>query len=407
MYRAIIKGFGVERRVLLSHCCGFAKQSGRIVLGIETSCDDTGAAVVDEDGNILGEALNSQGALHVEMGGIIPPVARDLHEKHIGNVVNLALQRASVKVQDLDAIATTVKPGLALSLLVGLHFSKQLVKTSQKPFIPIHHMEAHALMARMTDRVKFPFLTLLISGGHSLLALVKGVDEFVVIGKGLDDAPGEAFDKTARRLKLKLLPQCSGLSGGGAIEIVAKEGNPLAFKLHPVMTQIADCNFSFAGIKAWAQKEIEIEEKQHGIEADGIIPNVADLCASFQYMVLHHLAKRIQRALLFCELNSLLPDDEKVLVISGGVASNMFIRDGLTRLCNHYNCSIVCPPPRLCTDNGVMIAWNGMERLKLGIGIAANPDLVDIQAKCPLGVDASSDVCRHSIKLPRIKLLEN
>lgn len=383
--------------------------SGRrlLVLGIETSCDDTGAAVVDDRGNILGEALNSQTAIHVEMGGIIPPVARDLHKKHIALVINSAIERANISPQVLDAVAVTIKPGLALSLSVGLQFTKQFVKEHQKPLIPIHHMEAHALMARMTNSVDFPFLTLLISGGHSLLAVVKGVDDFVVIGKGLDDAPGEAYDKTARRLKLKILPQCSGLSGGQAIELLAKDGNPQAFKLHPVMSQAADCNFSFAGIKAWAQGAIEKAEKENDIEGDGIIPNVADLCATFQYMILHHLAKRIQRALLFCELTDLLPLKDRVLVLSGGVASNAFIRNGLMRMCSHYDCSIVCPPTRLCTDNGVMIAWNGMERLQLGIGIVNNIDQLDVIPKCPLGIDRSAEVRRYAIKLPRIKLLDN
>lgn len=266
-------------------------------------------------------------------------------------------------------------------------------------------MEAHALIARMTHRVEFPFLVLLVSGGHCLLAVVQSVDDFLLIGKGLDDAPGDAFDKTARRLKLKSLPQCAGLSGGCSVELVARDGNPRAFELHPVMPQAANCDFSFSGIKSWVRQTAEREEQKYGITASEVLPNVADLCASFQFMVVHHLAKRVQRALLFCELKNLLPVDRRTLVLSGGVACNEFLRAGIERMCARYNCSLVCPPARLCTDNGVMIAWNGIERLKRGIGIVDDVDSVAIQAKCPLGVDISNELQQCHITLQRVKIL--
>lgn len=165
------------------------------VLGIETSCDDTGCAVVDSSGKILGEALNSQQQIHLNHGGIIPPIARDLHQQHIEHIVQDALRLASIQLSDVDAIATTVKPGLPLSLLVGMNYGKHLSCKSGKPLIPIHHMEAHALTIRMVQKVDFPFLVLLISGGHCLLAVAQAVDKFLLLGQSLDDAPGEAFDK--------------------------------------------------------------------------------------------------------------------------------------------------------------------------------------------------------------------
>uniref|UniRef100_A0A8D1WIE9 N(6)-L-threonylcarbamoyladenine synthase n=1 Tax=Sus scrofa TaxID=9823 RepID=A0A8D1WIE9_PIG len=173
----------------------------KLVLGIETSCDDTAAAVVDETGNVLGEAIHSQTEVHLKTGGIIPPVAQQLHRENIQRIVQEALSASKVSPSELSAVATTVKPGLALSLGVGLSFSLQLVDQLKKPFIPIHHMEAHALTIRLTNKVEFPFLVLLISGGHCLLALVRGVSDFLLLGKSLDIAPGDMLDKVLRRGK--------------------------------------------------------------------------------------------------------------------------------------------------------------------------------------------------------------
>ncbi|XP_076348750.1 threonyl-carbamoyl synthesis 4 isoform X10 [Tachypleus tridentatus] len=306
--------------------------------------------------------------------------------------------------KDLSAIATTVKPGLPLSLVVGLKYSKQLVKETAKPFIPIHHMEAHALTARMAQNVEFPFLVLLVSGGHCQLAIVRNIDNFLLLGSTLDDAPGEAFDKIARRLKLRNIPAFSTVGGGQAIETLAKEGNSHAFNFPTPLSKYRDCNFSFSGLKFRAYKIITEEEKKHDIIADLVLPNVADICASFQHAVANHIVKRVHRALLFCELKELLPMNNKVLVVSGGVACNNYIRAALKLLCDHMDFELVCPPPKLCTDNGIMIAWNGIERYRAGIGIAENLDEVDIQAKCPLGKDISTSVEELSIKFRNIKI---
>lgn len=376
----------------------------RLVLGIETSCDDTGAAVVDNWGRVLGEGLHSQTSTHVELGGILPPIAQQLHEVNIENVVTTAIKESGVTYQDIDAIAVTVKPGLSLSLRVGLQHAKQLVLEHRKPMIPIHHMEAHALTGRMIEQVEYPFLVLLASGGHCLLAVAKDVEDFVLLGTSLDNAPGDAFDKVARSLKLKNLKECYGLSGGASVELVAQNGDPNAFSFPQVMVKSADCNFSFAGIISLMHSYIADCEKKQNIQGDGVISNVGDLCASFQCGVLKHLAKRLQRALVFTEMTGLL-GQEKTLILSGGVASNQFLVKHLRKLCDQYNCRLVCPPPKLCTDNGIMIAWNGMEKLVRGLGVAEDPEKVDIQAKCPLGGNLTEKIINTKMKLARLKLL--
>ncbi|XP_064647566.1 tRNA N6-adenosine threonylcarbamoyltransferase, mitochondrial-like [Lineus longissimus] len=351
----------------------------------------------------MGEAIHNQTKTHVQMGGIIPPLARDLHVQNIKGVVDTAMERAGMTLEDLDAIAATVKPGLLPSLRVGLNHARELVRESRKPFIPIHHMEAHALTVRMIENVEFPFLVLLISGGHCLLAVARGVDDFLLLGQSLDDAPGDAFDKVARRLKLRNIPEFESVSGGQAIETLAKLGNVEAVPFVAVMGRNRNCDFSFSGLKAKYKRLIESEEIRQGVAGGSILPNAADICASFQFHVLHHLSKRLQRALIFTEMNGYLPV-EKTLVVSGGVASNGFLRQGLEKMCSHYNCRLVCPPPKLCTDNGIMIAWNGMEKLKLGIGMQ-DIDSVDVLGKSQLGEDISHEVEKATIKLRSVKLL--
>ncbi|PNF43359.1 putative tRNA N6-adenosine threonylcarbamoyltransferase, mitochondrial [Cryptotermes secundus] len=376
-----------------------------IVLGIETSCDDTGCAIVDSNGKILGEALNSQQQIHLNHGGIIPPIARDLHKQHIEHVVHDALRIASIELSDVDAIATTVKPGLPLSLVVGMNYGKHLSRTSGKPLIPVHHMEAHALTIRMVQKVDFPFLVLLISGGHCLLAVVQAVDKFLLLGQSLDDAPGEAFDKAARRLKLRNLPEFRTLSGGRAIELAAsKSTDPQAFEFPMVMAQYRDCNFSMAGIKNCVRRHILQQEKLHGVEGDELIPDVFNLCAGIQMAVTRHLCQRLQRGMEFVTLQNLLPRDNKTLVLSGGVACNTFIKRAMGLVCQHMGYSLAVPPPHLCTDNGIMIAWNGIERLCADIGITHDLDSVDIDSKCPLGEDWTDKVAKASIKCKWIKL---
>ncbi|KAM9484137.1 tRNA N6-adenosine threonylcarbamoyltransferase, mitochondrial isoform 2-T2 [Salvelinus alpinus] len=336
------QGTRMFRVKILSKCAFRRKMSSRLVLGIETSCDETGAAVMDETGLILGESLHSQKEVHIKTGGIIPTVAQRLHRENIGRVVQEAMERSGVTQSQLSAVATTVKPGLALSLGIGLDFSLNFVKLHQKPFIPIHHMEAHALTVRMFQPVVFPFLVLLVSGGHSLLALARGIDDFLLLGQTLDEAPGDTMDKVARRLSLIKHPKCSMISGGQAIELLARDGDRLKFLFKPPMGAHYDCNFSFAGLRNQ--------------------------------------------------------------VVSGGVASNQYIRKTLKIVTDTTGLHLLCPPSKFCTDNGVMIAWNGVERLREGKGILSHTEEVNYEPKAPLGVNITAEVKEAAIKLPPLKL---
>ncbi|OBS67826.1 hypothetical protein A6R68_03633 [Neotoma lepida] len=359
----------------------------KLVLGIETSCDDTAAAVVDEAGHVLGEAMHSQTEVHLKTGGIVPPVAQQLHRENIQRIVEETLSASRISPQDLSAIATTIKPGLALSLGVGLSFSLQLVKQFKKPFIPIHHMEAHALTIRLTNKVEFPFLVLLISGGHCLLALVRGVSDFLLLGKSLDIAP-----------------EYSTMSGGKAIEHLAKQGNRFHFTINPPMQNAKNCDFSFTGLQHVTDKLIMRQEKEEGIEKGQILSSAADIAAAVQHTTARHLAMRTHRAILFCKQKDLLSPANAVLVVSGGVASNLYIRRALEIVANATQCTLLCPPPRLCTDNGIMIAWNGIERLCAGLGILHDVEDIRYEPKCPLGVDISKEVAEAAIKVPRLKM---
>ncbi|XP_028621588.1 probable tRNA N6-adenosine threonylcarbamoyltransferase, mitochondrial isoform X2 [Grammomys surdaster] len=390
-----LRRFNVHPRTLFHH---------KLVLGIETSCDDTGAAVVDETGTVLGEALHSQTNVHLKTGGIVPPVAQQLHRENIQRIVEETLSTSRISPSDLSAIATTIKPGLALSLGVGLSFSLQLVNQFKKPFIPVHHMEAHALTIRLTNKVEFPFLVLLISGGHCLLALVQGVSDFLLLGKSLDIAPGDMLDKVARRLSLIKHPECSTMSGGKAIEHLAKEGDRFHFTINPPMQNAKNCDFSFTGLQHVTNKLITHKEKEEGIEEGQILSSAADIAAAVQHATACHLAKRTHRAILFCKQKNLLSPANAVLVASGGVASNLYIRKALEIVANAEQCTLLCPPPRLCTDNGIMIAWNGIERLRAGLGVLHDVEDIRYEPKCPLGVDISREVAEAAIKVPRLKM---
>uniref|UniRef100_A0A8B9K5M9 N(6)-L-threonylcarbamoyladenine synthase n=3 Tax=Astyanax mexicanus TaxID=7994 RepID=A0A8B9K5M9_ASTMX len=376
----------------------------RLVLGIETSCDETGAAVLDETGRILGEALHSQKEVHLKTGGVIPTVAQRLHKENISRVVQEALDRSGVAPSDLSAVATTVKPGLALSLGVGLHFSLDFVKLHKKPFIPIHHMEAHALTVRMLSPLEFPFLVLLVSGGHSLLTVAKGIDDFLLLGQTLDEAPGDTLDKIARRLSLIKHPKCSSLSGGQAIELLAKEGDRQQFQFKTPMGKQYDCNFSYAGLRNQVTMAIIKKEKEEGIQQGQLLSCVEDIAAATQHTVASHTAKRTHRAILFCKAKGLLPENSPTLVVSGGVASNQYIREVLRVVTDATGLQLLCPPSKFCTDNGVMIAWNGVERLKEGKGILPYTQDVSYEPKAPLGRDISTEVRDAAIKVPHLKL---
>ncbi|KFZ53350.1 hypothetical protein N321_13919, partial [Antrostomus carolinensis] len=261
----------------------------KLVLGIETSCDDTGAAVVDDAGNVLGEALHCQKEVHLQAGGIIPVVAQQLHRENIEQVVTEALGVSGVSVGELAAIATTVKPGLALSLEVGLQYSLSLVNRYQKPFIPIHHMEAHALTVRLTHHVEFPFLVLLLSGGHCILAVAQGVSDFLLLGQSIDIAPGDMLDKVARRLSLRKHPECHSMAGGKAIEHLAQTGNRQPHTFRIPMQQYRNCDFSFSGLQNLVNKAIIQKEKEEGIQEGEILSCVKDIAAAVQHAVAVHI----------------------------------------------------------------------------------------------------------------------
>ncbi|CAH2107190.1 unnamed protein product [Euphydryas editha] len=379
------------------------------ILGIETSCDDTGCAVVDGKGNVLGESLFSQNILHLRYGGINPLVARDLHRDNIELAVNQALEKAKINVTAIDAIAVTTKPGLLISLQIGVKYAKYLSKSYNKPLIPIHHMESHALVARMFYDIEFPFLTLLISGGHCLLAVVNDVDNFLLLGNTLDNAPGEVLDKAARRMKLRNIPAYSELAGGRAIEEAAKCSNNSELFAFPMpLVKSRDCNFSFSGIQDALIRHLLSKEKEHSVVGDRIIPEVNDLCAAFQSIIAEHISHRVQRAVIFCTKNQLLKENYKNIVVSGGVACNDFIFKTLQHVGDQLNCNVLRPPPKVCTDNGIMIAWNGIEKIKKKYQFH-DVTLNSIEPKAPLGINIMDKVREANIhvKATRLKRMLN
>lgn len=369
------------------------------VLGIETSCDDTGCAVVDASGRLLGESLYSQSITHLRYGGINPVVAGDLHRDNIENAVSEALEKSSKSIDEVDAVAVTVKPGLFKSLQIGVKYAKYLEKRFNKLLIPIHHMEAHALVARMYNDIPFPYITLLISGGHCLLAVVSDVDDFALLGDSLDIAPGDFLDKAARRMKLRNIPTLSKLCGGHAIELAAKNAtNPSLFQLPLPLARYRDCNFSFSGIQDAFLQHIHRKEKEHGIMGDEIIPEVFDLCASLQISVAEHIAQRTERAIRYCDQNNIFKDNNRNIVVSGGVACNNFIFKFIEAIGKKSSCNVYRPPSSVCTDNGIMIAWNGIEKLKK-YSPFEKFSLKDIDPNAPLGRNCLEDVRTADIQV--------
>ncbi|XP_037136470.1 probable tRNA N6-adenosine threonylcarbamoyltransferase, mitochondrial isoform X4 [Syngnathus acus] len=265
-------------------------------------------------------------------------------------------------------------------------------------------MEAHALTVRLLQPVPFPFLVLLVSGGHSLLAVARGVDDFLLLGRTLDEAPGDTLDKVARRLSLTKHPLCSALSGGQAIERLARDGDRLRFPFKTPMGQAYDCSFSFAGLRNQIKLTIEKKEAEEGIKQGTLLSCVNDIAAATQHTVACHLAKRTHRAVLFCKANGLLPSLAPTLVVSGGVASNQYIRKALGVITEATGLRLLCPPAQFCTDNGVMIAWNGVERLREGKGILPPNADVSYQPKAPLGADLTSQVKAAAIRVPSIRI---
>lgn len=397
------------KKLILNRLCGYSKYSPtQLILGIETSCDDTGCAIINNKGELLSESLNSQGLIHLRNGGIIPDVAQDLHRSHIEQIVSNTLKKAELSMDNISAIAVTLRPGLPLSLAIGMKYAKHLARRHDKPIIPIHHMEAHAMVARMHHDITFPFLVLLISGGHCLLAVVEDVNKFKLLGESMDCAPGEIFDKVARRMKLRNVPEYSKISGGQAIELAAsKATNPHIFKLPLPLSEYKDCNFSFNGLKTSVLYKLHKKEVEHNITADKLIPEVNDLCAAMLMACSRHLVHRTQRAMEFCKNYHLIPEDNKQLVVSGGVACNNYIFNALSILCDETDYKIYRPPPKLCTDNGVMIAWNGLEKWRKDIDITTDFNSLDIEAVSPLGESLIPEVMQAKIPAKLIKLKLN
>ncbi|XP_016949094.1 probable tRNA N6-adenosine threonylcarbamoyltransferase, mitochondrial [Drosophila biarmipes] len=336
------------------------------VLGIETSCDDTGIAVVDTAGRVRANVLESQQEFHTRYGGIIPPRAQDLHRARIESAFERCLAEARLEPEELAAIAVTTRPGLPLSLLVGLRFARHLARRLQKPLLPVHHMEAHALQARMEHpgQIPFPFLCLLASGGHCQLVVVHGPGRLNLLGQTLDDAPGEAFDKIGRRLRLHILPEYRLWNGGRAIEHAAQlASDPQAYDFPLPLAQQRNCSFSFAGIKNNSFRAIRTRERLERTPPDGVISNYGDFCAGLLRAVSRHLMHRTQRAIEYCLREQLFGDVPPTLVMSGGVANNDAIYANIAHLAAQYGWRSYRPSKRYCSDNGVMIAWHGVEQL--------------------------------------------
>lgn len=328
-----------------------------LVLGIESSCDDTGAAIVSDEKEILGEALQSQEE-HKQYGGVVPEIAARAHLERVDEIVSSCIQRAGVKLQDIDAIAASAGPGLIGGVVVGVMTAKSLALALNKPFVAVNHLEGHALCARIAHDIQFPYLLLLVSGGHCQILVVKNVGEYERLGTTIDDAAGEAFDKVAKMLRL-------GYPGGPMIEKLAATGNDSRFTLPRPLLGSNDCNLSFSGLKTAVRKIIE-SYSPDGIVEHAILPkqDVADICACFQMTATDCLVRKLEKAIKYFKQK--YPEGQHI-VVSGGVASNTYLRGKLKELSNNYNLEFAAPPIRFCTDNGVMVAWAGLERFRQGL----------------------------------------
>ncbi|KAE9610752.1 hypothetical protein Lal_00021192 [Lupinus albus] len=359
-----------------------------IVLGIETSCDDTAAAVVRSNGEILSHVVSSQADLLVKFGGVAPKMAEEAHSQVIDRVVQEALDKAYMAEKDLSAVAVTIGPGLGLCLRVGVQKARRIAGSFSLPIIGIHHMEAHALVARLIEKdLQFPFIALLVSGGHNLLILARDLGQYIQLGTTIDDAIGEAYDKTAKWLGLDMRR-----SGGPAVEELAREGNAESISFSIPMKQHKDCNFSYAGLKT--QVRLAIESKK--IDAKIPISRAsnedrlarADIAASFQRIAVLHLEERCERAIQWALK---MEPSIRYMVVSGGVASNKHVRAQLDKVVKKNGLQLICPPPQLCTDNGVMVAWTGIEHFRMGRYDPPPPaeepeDMVyDLRPRWPLG----------------------
>ena len=339
-----------------------------IVLGIETTCDETAAALVErfEDGRgrILSNVVLSQVSEHAAFGGVVPEIAARAHVETLDLIIGKAMRQADQTYDSIDGVAAAAGPGLIGGVIVGLTTAKAIALVKEKPLVAVNHLEAHALTARLTDATPFPYCLFLASGGHTQIVAVRGVGDYVRLGTTMDDAIGEAFDKTAKVLGL-------GYPGGPQVEKEADRGNATRFGLPRPMRGRNDANFSLSGLKTALR-----------LEAEKIAPlsnqDVADLCASFQQAIVEVVLDRLRTGLRLFRTKFGAPT---ALVAAGGVAANQAIRKVLHRLAFEVGTVLVAPPLELCTDNGAMIAWAGAERLAVGL---ADPLEFAPRARWPL-----------------------
>jgi len=322
-----------------------------LILGIESSCDETAASLIteNEQGNpvVLSNIISSQIEVHKEFGGVVPELAARSHIEKIDWIVQKAINESGRKIEEIDAVASTAGPGLIVCLSVGLSFGKALAASLNKPFIAVNHLEGHALSPKINSELKYPYLLLLISGGHSQFLNVQGLGNYKRLGTTIDDALGEAFDKTAKLLGIEF-------PGGPQIEVLARKGNPKKYNLPKPIFNKGGCNMSFAGLKTAIlkiSKTIKTQQEKF------------DLAASFQNTIEEILYKKTKIA--FNEFEKQNYNIKKIFVIAGGVAANKKIRSMLINLCKENNYESMFPPSELCGDNAAMIAMVGLEKFKL------------------------------------------
>lgn len=349
------------------------RERAPLVLGIETSCDETAAAIVDGDRRIHADLVLSQIEDHRPYGGVVPEIAARAHIDHLDDLIRRAMAEAGLEFRDLTAVAATAGPGLIGGVMVGLMTGKAIAAAARLPFIGVNHLEGHALSVRLVSDVSFPYLLLLVSGGHCQLLTVEGPGRYRRLGTTIDDAAGEAFDKTAKMLGL-------GFPGGPAVERAARAGDPTRFPLPTPMVGRPGADFSFSGLKTAVRREIE--KLGHPLKAQ----EKADLAAAFQNALTAALVDRTGQAMgMFRELTGVREPERPPLVVAGGVAANGHICAALEDLARDRGFRLMAPPPRLCTDNAAMIAWAGIERLRLG-----HSDPLDLAARARWPLDPAA-----------------
>jgi len=353
-----------------------AAKKETIMLGIETSCDDTAVAIVTSGKQILANVVYNQFREHEIYGGVVPEIAARSHVEHLDHLIEAALKEAGLTLKNIDALAATSGPGLIGGLMVGAVTAKTLSLALGKPFLAINHLEGHALSPRLVSDMAFPYLLLLISGGHCQLIRVGGVGNYTRLGTTIDDAAGEAFDKGAKLLGL-------GIPGGPNLEKAALEGNPERYSLPRPLLGKSGCDFSFSGLKTALVRLVDQFIEGGNTPTTKQISNMA---ASYQKAIAECLVDRTRNAMETYQENY---DGDLRFVIAGGVAANKLIRGEMEALCQEENFSFFAPPLWLCTDNGAMIAWAGLERFAKGQNNTLD---TPVRARWPLDEDATPKI---------------